>query len=118
MCGLRTESDVGQSWVLTGSGSEALRYWGDITVLACLGACPACLLTVSVPSGAEEGQRLLSVVKQLELELGHLRLQLSQHLEGGCDKMDAVMRDRVSVRNDCVSFYTEREGTLQLSSHV
>lgn len=109
---------MGRSWVPTGSGSEAPRHWGDITVLACLGACPACLLTVSVPSGAEEGQRLLSMVKQLELELGHLRLQLSQHLEGGCAKMDAVVRDRVSVRSDCVLSHTEREGTLELSSHV
>ncbi|XP_032951637.1 SUN domain-containing protein 1 isoform X9 [Rhinolophus ferrumequinum] len=54
--------------------------------------------TLRTASGAEEGQHLLSVVKQLELELGHLRLQLSRHLEGGCDKMDAVMRDRVDAQ--------------------
>lgn len=54
--------------------------------------------TLRTASGAEEGQRLLSVVKQLELELGHLRLQLSQHLEGGCAKMDAVVRDRVDAQ--------------------
>ncbi|XP_074170155.1 SUN domain-containing protein 1 isoform X5 [Rhinolophus sinicus] len=54
--------------------------------------------TLRTASGAEEGQRLLSMVKQLELELGHLRLQLSQHLEGGCAKMDAVVRDRVDAQ--------------------
>lgn len=81
-------------------------------MLACLGARPACLLTVSVPSGAEEGQRLLSVVKQLELELGHLRLQLSQHLEGGCAKVDAAVHDRVSVCRDCACLARKGKGHL------
>lgn len=82
------------------------------------GGCPACLLTVSVPSGAKDGQRLLSAVKVLELELGHLRSELSQHLEGGCDKVDAAVRDRVSVHCVCVLSHTEREGVLGVTSHI
>ncbi|KAM5213565.1 SUN domain-containing protein 1 isoform 5-T11 [Hipposideros larvatus] len=54
--------------------------------------------TLRTASGAEDGQRLLSAVKVLELELGHLRSELSQHLEGGCDKVDAAVRDRVDAQ--------------------
>lgn len=45
-----------------------------------------------LPSGLEEEQRLLSVVKQLELELRDLRSELSQgqRQTPSCEKVDAV----------------------------
>lgn len=54
--------------------------------------------TLRTASGAEDGHRLLSAVKLLELELSRLRLELSQHLEGGCDKVAATVRDRVDAQ--------------------
>ncbi|KAM8951963.1 SUN domain-containing protein 1 isoform 6-T6 [Lycaon pictus] len=43
-------------------------------------------------SGAEEEQRLLSVVKHLEEELGHLKSELSswQHLKTSCEEVDTI----------------------------
>ncbi|XP_027623829.1 SUN domain-containing protein 1 isoform X7 [Tupaia chinensis] len=43
-------------------------------------------------SGTDEDQRLLSMVQHLELELSHLRSELSrwQHLKTSCEKVDVV----------------------------
>ncbi|XP_073070996.1 SUN domain-containing protein 1 isoform X3 [Manis javanica] len=43
-------------------------------------------------SGVDEDQRLLSVVRHLELELGHLKSELSdwQHLKTSCGRLDKI----------------------------
>nr|KAF6449050.1 Sad1 and UNC84 domain containing 1 [Rousettus aegyptiacus] len=71
-------------------------------------------------SGLEEEQRLLSVVKQLELELSHLRSELSQgqHLTPSCEKVDARVRETLGLLVSDGQWAGELEGLLQkLSPH-
>lgn len=78
-------------------------------------------------SGLEEEQRLLSVVKQLELELSHLRSELSQgqHLTPSCEKVDAIhekvdarVRETLRLLVSDGQWAGELEGLLQkLSPH-
>ncbi|XP_015974590.2 SUN domain-containing protein 1 isoform X5 [Rousettus aegyptiacus] len=78
-------------------------------------------------SGLEEEQRLLSVVKQLELELSHLRSELSQgqHLTPSCEKVDAIhekvdarVRETLGLLVSDGQWAGELEGLLQkLSPH-
>lgn len=78
-------------------------------------------------SGLEEEQRLLSVVKQLELELSHLRSELSQgqHLAPSCEKVDAIhekvdarVRETLGLLVSDGQWAGELEGLLQkLSPH-
>lgn len=103
----------------------ALRVYGSVVWVTdsrrrCLWGPPAQLLRVRVrvrvltgrflPSGLEEEQRLLSVVKQLELELSHLRSELSQgqHLTPSCEKVDAI-HEKVRFPGFSVSFYQRKE---------
>lgn len=46
----------------------------------------------ALTSGAEEEQRLLSVVTHLELELGRLKSELSswQHLKSSCEEVHSI----------------------------
>ncbi|XP_043415439.1 SUN domain-containing protein 1 isoform X13 [Prionailurus bengalensis] len=68
-------------------------------------------------SGLEEEPHLLSMVKQLELELGHLRSELSrwQHLKTSCEevstihgKVDAQVRETIKLM-----FSDEQGGSLE-----
>lgn len=69
-----------------------------------------------VASGVDEDQRLLSVVRHLELELGHLKSELSdwQHLKTSCGRLDKI-HEKASFLH--LSFILKsKEETLDLMS--
>lgn len=85
-----------------------------------LGSCVrAPVLTgLSLPSGIEEEQRLLSVVKQLQLELSLLKSELSQgqHVTPSCEQVDAI-HEKVRSLSSYIRFFRAKRA-LALMSYV